>query len=212
MSIDLLKYLNEHFPALTLDAGLFYRWPVGLRFDLGGLPDPSSQVMSEVLHRATVLYEALFEADDKCVVIAQDWPGGDIPPPRYTNLFDTPGTGLAEPQGSLKVGAREQSGDDHSHTLRWSEEAGQGFNYQTILLGLANADHGQIPGVAISSRVYFLHTERRLIMHMYDDRGLDVIGCEAKELYALYREFNSWILDYDRSRIDQVFKPVQQAD
>jgi hypothetical protein len=87
MVIELMEYLNERFPALTLDAGLFYRWPVGIRFDLGGRPDPSSQVMSGVLDRATVLYEALFEADDKCVVIGQDWPGGDIPPPRYTNLF-----------------------------------------------------------------------------------------------------------------------------
>jgi hypothetical protein len=149
MAIELMKYLNERFPALTLDAGLFYRWPVGIRFDLGGRPDPSSQVMSGVLDRATVLYEALFEADDKCVVIAQDWPRGDIPPPRYTNLFDTPGTGLAEPQGTLEVSAREESGDDHSYTLRWSEESARGFQYRTILLGLANADHGQIPGVAI---------------------------------------------------------------
>jgi hypothetical protein len=115
MAIELMKYLTERFPALTLDAGLFYRWPVGIRFDLGGRPYPSSQVMSGVLDRATVLYEALFEADDKCVVIAQDGSGGDIPPPRYTNLFDTPETGLTEPQGTLEVSAREESGDDYSY-------------------------------------------------------------------------------------------------
>jgi hypothetical protein len=212
MPIDVLKVLNERFPGLTLDAGLFYRWPVGIRFDLGGRPDPSTQVMSEVLHRATALYEELFATPDKGIVIAQDWPGDDIPPPRYTNLFDIPGTGLVEPQGSVEVCAREQSGDDHSYTLRWSQEAARGFQYRTVFTGLANADHGQIAGVAISSRVYFLHPQKRLILHMYDDRGLDVIGGEPKDLYAIYREFNSWILDYDRSRIDELFMALRKAE
>jgi hypothetical protein len=162
--------------------------------------------MAEVLDRAAALYEAIFTDDDRCIVIAQEWPSDDTPL-RYTNLFSTPGTGLPDAQGSYGVSAREESGDDHSHTLRWSEVAARDFQYRTILLGIGNADHGLVP--AISGRVYFLNAERGLLMHMYDDRGLDVIAREAEPLRGIYKEFNSWILDYDRSQIDQVFKPVQ---
>jgi hypothetical protein len=45
------ELFESTFPALTLDPGL-YRWSAGIRCDLGGRPDPSFQVMSEVLHRA----------------------------------------------------------------------------------------------------------------------------------------------------------------
>jgi hypothetical protein len=93
MAIELMKYLTERFPALTLDAGLFYRWPVGIRFDLGGRPYPSSQVMSGVLDRATVLYEALFEADDKCVVIA-GWVGRRHPTAALYESVRHAGNGL----------------------------------------------------------------------------------------------------------------------
>jgi hypothetical protein len=102
MPFDLMKYLNDHFPALNLDAGLFYRWPIGIRFDLSGQHDPSSQVPSEVLQRATALYEALFTSDDQCVVIGQEWSGNGIPP-RYTDLFSTPETGLTDPEGGLSL-------------------------------------------------------------------------------------------------------------
>ncbi|WP_396136137.1 DUF3885 domain-containing protein [Brevibacillus brevis] len=40
---------------------------------------------------------------------------------------------------------------------------------------------------------------------MYDDRGLDVVSNHRGALAPLYTKFNSWILDYDREKIDQVF-------
>jgi hypothetical protein len=48
-------------------------------------------------------------------------------------------------------------------------------------------------------------------MHMYDDRGLDVIASGKESLRTIYHAFNPWILDYDRGRIDQVFMSGQQA-
>jgi hypothetical protein len=40
---------------------------------------------------------------------------------------------------------------------------------------------------------------------MYDDRGLDVIANSKDALHGLYHDFNTWILDYDRPRIDATF-------
>ena len=41
---------------------------------------------------------------------------------------------------------------------------------------------------------------------MYDDRGLDVIAKDKKSLDSLYHNFNDWILEYDREKIDLIFK------
>jgi hypothetical protein len=40
---------------------------------------------------------------------------------------------------------------------------------------------------------------------MYDDRGLDVIASGKDSIRGLYHDFNAWILDYDRPRIDEAF-------
>lgn len=44
-----------------------------------------------------------------------------------------------------------------------------------------------------------------IIFYMYDDRGLDVIAKDKEQLKTVYKDFNTWILDYDRERIDKIF-------
>ncbi|WP_107725103.1 DUF3885 domain-containing protein [Desmospora activa] len=40
---------------------------------------------------------------------------------------------------------------------------------------------------------------------MYDDRGLDIVANKIETLRDCYLNYNDWILDYDRQRIDAVF-------
>lgn len=57
------------------------------------------------------------------------------------------------------------------------------------------------PGIDI----YFVNVTKKMIFHLYDDRGCDVIASNKEELYGLYKKLNDWILDYDRERIDKMF-------
>lgn len=80
----LVAYLSDKFPLLTLGGGLFYRWPIGIRFELG---------LELCRERAPRLYEAVFSREDSCVIVAQDWPH-DLPPAarqRYRRVFSLPG-------------------------------------------------------------------------------------------------------------------------
>ena len=107
MPCDLIQYLDNAFPALTLNAGLFYRWPVGIRFDLGDAtaPDP----IAEAYRRATVLFEAIFGPDDSCMVVAQDRPSNSSSADGLTHvtpLFDfvlAHPADLSSPDGQLEV-------------------------------------------------------------------------------------------------------------
>ena len=42
------------------------------------------------------------------------------------------------------------------------------------------------------------------LYHLYDDRGLDVLGGSQKLLLPLYHQFHDWILEYDLEKIDQM--------
>jgi hypothetical protein len=68
-----------------------------------------------------------------------------------------------------------------------------------VLEGIANADHAKTPSV--SGLVYFLNPATAMIVHMYDDRGLDMIAATREALTPIYRTFSEWVLDFDRERI-----------
>ena len=65
---------------------------------------------------------------------------------------------------------------------------------------------GDLGGVlAFTSSVYIVDVENHVILHLYDDRGLDIVAYEKNTLSPLYKKLNEWILDYDRKEIDRVF-------
>jgi hypothetical protein len=49
---------------------------------------------------------------------------------------------------------------------------------------------------------FLVDYERGLMLHIYDDRGLDVFATDPMTVLSVYQEFNDWLLDYDRPRID----------
>jgi uncharacterized protein DUF3885 len=191
---DLAEYLSERFPSLTLGGGLFYRWPVGIRFELG----------LEAFHeRAPKLYEAVFAPEDTCVIIAQDWPENISPVARqrYFRVFSLPGAFDSKHPlelQSLEI-ATEEEGEHETFSLQWARLPARTFQYGYVLEGIANADHAKSP--SILGRVYFLNPATEMIMHMYDDRGLDIIAASREALIPIYRTFNDWVLDSARARI-----------
>lgn len=209
--IDLPSYLRRTFTGLTLGDGLFYRWPIGIRFELGGRgPDP--RIMSMVKQRALKLYESVFSPDDDCVVVSYDlvasgegWDSHDY---ELRRLGDR--QSLVDFAKRLSIGLRDSAQqveaddpDESKVLLQWVVQPSRSLRYDAVLEGIANADHGIIP--SIGSWVCFLNVQNDVIFHMYDDRGLDVIATKRDALLPLYRNFNSWILDYDRAQIDRCF-------
>lgn len=203
MLSDFILYLSENFPGLILNAPLFYRWPIGLRFDLGGRATAPQEV-EEVMRRSTALFEAVFSLEDSCIVVSQDWPCDDKVS-HLSALFDFSrnySARLERPQGCVEVQEAEEP-EIGPHTLTWVEQPARTFRYDLILGGIANADHARTP--AVKGRVYFVNPRTNVIMHMYDDRGLDLIAKTKDALYSLYHDFNAWILEYDRARIERTF-------
>ena len=61
-------------------------------------------------------------------------------------------------------------------------------------------------GFPSSKEVYFINNDKSVIFNMYDDRGLDVISTKKETIAPLYNKFNDWILNYDREKVDDLFK------
>jgi hypothetical protein len=209
---DLMTYLGEHFAGLELGPGLFYRWPFGIRFEIG---------LTSVPTRPAALFESAFSPSDTCVLIAKDWPviGLSTPdrlrylslfrllndsdpafapmPEQLQNIFDSAFWRFPQ-QAELQVAGEVEEGLDR-FVLSWLELPSRSFRYDLIFRAIGNTEHGESP--SMSSDVFFLNRRTQTIFYMYDDRGGDMISTGRNALLPIYKTFEDWVLEYDRPRI-----------
>jgi hypothetical protein len=189
---DLPEFMLSHFDRVDFGGDLFGQWPVGLRFQIG---------VGQVA-RATTLYEFVFANAGECILISQDWAtDGDLAK-RYTTLFTTPGV---FPSNPTKLQSVEVSPfDETPYRLTWARLSPIAFNAPQMFQAIANRDQDGIP--KISSGVFVIEPHSKAIMHMYDDRGLDVIAVKLNTLRPVFENFGDWILENQRHRITSRFK------
>ncbi len=53
--------------------------------------------------------------------------------------------------------------------------------------------------------IHFVDLQKRMIVHVYDDRGMDVVAMDKETIEPFYTKFNDWLLDYDSEKMDQQF-------
>ena len=53
--------------------------------------------------------------------------------------------------------------------------------------------------------IWLFDPKSALMLHIYDDRGMDVIAKDIKGLKPIHDKFRPWLLDYDRDRMSKMF-------
>ncbi|WP_333860864.1 DUF3885 domain-containing protein [Clostridium sp.] len=53
--------------------------------------------------------------------------------------------------------------------------------------------------------VYLFDIQNHIMLHLYDDRGLDIVAHDKNTLISFYKKLNTWILYYDRKQTDKIF-------
>lgn len=75
-----------------------------------------------------------------------------------------------------------------------------------LLWGALSADYPAIQPSPMCN-VFLINLKRGVMVHPYDDRGMDVVGPNSELLKYLYRCYNSYLLDYDRQAMRETFGP-----
>ncbi len=73
---------------------------------------------------------------------------------------------------------------------------------RAIVAALAS-DLEYFPGVP--GHLFILDLEHGVLVHPYDDRGMDVASTSRNQIQNLYDVYGHWLLDYDRQRMDEAF-------
>jgi hypothetical protein len=206
-----MKSLSVEHLWSSLWATRFGAEDVRLRFELGGeVFDNTVQQIPRFLQahrRASALADALFSGNCMAVVA---WGGN---PPNASGLSDgvkngfeaLQFTGFGVPCINEWQATLYPDPDDEAHVwaLR-SCDLGNGKVARDTLLWHAVAHEMPIYPKA-SVLTFLLDPSASVMLHVYDDRGMDVIAFDPAKLDGLHSNFSEWLLDYDRERMAKLF-------
>ena len=195
----------------TLEHPVFYKCPVAIRFEIGGetpvysdaslLRDTvvNSQYIGASLQRAKAIYSSLPQPPNLLRIDTHPNEDG----PGYGNGLDL---SVLQNLVSFPHEQREQQindGDEQYMVLQlYWDLCKIDFSPELLLREIIKAD------LAIFHpwfQALFCKYRRSDLYHIYDDRGADLVAERKETLWPIYHNFNQWILDCDRKRIDKLF-------
>lgn len=202
--------LRKKIALLTADSiyrhALFYNYPDGLRFKLSEGGHPLDQVLV-ALGKATVICADIFDSDDLMLVHLQKF----APPGRYQlrstlRELDLAGVTIPPKRDIWLAKEEEDSCVESGDEGFWINIAFElpVAKLQNLLWCALAGDFGPLrPNPRCL--VYLLNIEKEMIVHPYDDRGMDIIGGEFSLLRDLYKKHNACLLDYDLEVMNRTF-------
>ena len=206
------EYMSNTFPSLSLSPPLFYKWDYGIRFEIGDpdiclWKDSNKHLINHAyfvaaLYRARVLFESIFEPDDNMLCVFQKYSKGRQKINKNSYCYHN--INHYHKIESIKTKDTFYQEDieyksEHTHRLVFHTKR-KNINHIYLLNKCIYTDFG-----GHTLETYFINTDKDIIYHLYDDRGLDIISKQKKTLKDIYKKFDNWILDYDREEIDKIF-------
>jgi len=213
-NIKALDYIKKTFPGFQIRKPAYNQLKYSLRFQLG--PDEPSpydsdteiyneEYFTETVKRASAIFQTVFDDEDNVIVIYQEFAWKKHRIRRHSYLFKQFNRLIWNTVKFKKVShVYEAEKRDKWNRAVIQIKASQ-INYKDILTGISNQDFGNREP-RVDGELYFINTDKGIIYHMYDDRGMDVISSDKSAIQPIYDKHKDWILDYNRKEIDEVFK------
>lgn len=184
---------------------LFYNWNLGLRFDLqkeftNPVDTDDNEYFSKVYYRSKKLFEYCFEQNDTVYlsVFSYKWRKQRIKKSNF--IFKLLKSSSESENVFDKVANRYEPNEKWNRLL--IKEKIKNIDIHNLITGLCNADFPTMRP-CIREEVYLMNIDKKLIFHIYDDRGLDILTTDKKFFHETYDRFDKWILEYDREKIKQ---------
>jgi len=205
LKTEYLDFLKENFNGMKIKMPLFYNWDLGLRFDLQNkftnpVDTDNDDYFNEVYHRAKNLFEFCFEQNDTVylVIFSYKWRKQRIKKSNY--IFKLLKSESKTEKVFDKIANRYEPNEKWNRLLLKGKI--EDIDIENLIIGLCNTDFPTM-WPCIREEVYLMNIDKKLIFHIYDDRGLDILATDKKKLNKIYDQFDKWILECDREKIKQ---------
>lgn len=214
MNHDFNHWLEQTFPQMKLEVPLFYNFPLGLRFELGvpyrGIDDPT--YFEQLEQRAVSLFEAVFAESEQVCVMTFTYQTALSDIERIERNEVQVLENYLRPECFSQVSLHSERPDYDEDTAELMGYIQSKYvwctlgdlDYAGILKAIGYTDFSEREA-SLVERVFFIEPKQQIIFHMYDDRGLDIVGMQQESLQRLYHQYYDWLLPYDMEKMNQVF-------
>lgn len=182
----------------AFEHGIFYLHEGSLRFELSVSGGPI-EMFDCALNKAKDLCEEIFD-EGAPIGVCLSFYGGRNFLSALSFFKELSDIGISIPKSSECWRVRDTEEDNlYRHFILYEVPHS---SLISLLWGALAQDLGVRP--RIKGDTYIFSPSKRVLVHPYDDRGMDIICPESHQLTGLYQKYNSWILDYDRDTMDKV--------
>lgn len=195
----------------TLENPIFYNAPVGIRFEIGG--EDEIYIKKGLLRKLKANPKYI---DAACRRAMRIWKA--LPQNNWLLRIDVYSQiemdkvckklQLDKSKELVKRTYFEEEEDVTHYELYWAFDETK-TSIGRLIKEIVLADLGGLNSLA--SAVYLLNPKEKLLYHLYDDRGLDLVAKDKAKLFIIYEKYNEWILAYDRELIDDIFKKIDTS-
>lgn len=190
--------IETEFGSQALDFGLFYQIEYALRFELS-LGGSSIDQFSVAYDRGRRVLSRAFNGAKRFIFIVSYFGTGSF----LSNVsvfrsLKSCGLRISRPYECWAVSKQnKETFLPDERTILAFEGTRDQVPY--ALWGVLAAELSVKP--SLTCLVHIAAPDIGILAHPYDDRGMDVIGSNLPRLKALYSEFNTLLLDYDREKM-----------
>lgn len=207
------RFLSNHFYDVKFGTFSFYSRELILRFDLQEGSTNTDPYFHEVNRRANALFESCFSPSDEVFIEYFDITSNRCKI-RFSNFLFKQVEGLNRSDVHFYTEKRqlEPFAPFDKTNIAIIKTTSSKINQKNILQAISHIDFPvRQPQLSRNRRfshkeVHFVNINRKLIFHMYDDRGVDITAVDKKQLQIIYLKHQEWISEYVKEKTELLFK------
>ena len=197
----LFENIRNTFGPDSLGHAIFYKHQPALRFELGG-GESAIDYFTQAYDRARSIAAFAFASSERLTVI-QTYYFSEKHAGKRRLLRANHRCGVL-PLSQIESLISPVTGDDEAQRYMIAFEV-QAEMLPRLLWGILAAELKIKP--SLNGELYIADIDGGVLIHPYDDRGIDIIGPNTASLSAIFQRYNAWLLQYDMHRMNQFFAP-----
>ena len=199
-STGMIEQAFDKFGKQSFQHAIFYSNQKCLRFELseGREEDSYVHMFTSALHKSTQIIETIFENKEE-VSICLAFPG-DSYLSNFSVFNQIKHLQINIPKVNFKLKEWVEDDEWNRNYLFFKLDK---LELHKLIFGKLGAELGIKPSFWFDLYIYDI--DLGVLVNPYDDRGMDVVGTNEFMIKRLYKQYHSWLLNYDISTMREWF-------
>ncbi|MEO1583981.1 MAG: DUF3885 domain-containing protein [Planctomycetota bacterium] len=197
-----LDRMASRFGSTWWQVPLFYSHEYALRFELGR-GEHWIEMFESAMRRAKLIVDAALGDSEQAQLGVATWLGRKSMPSKQRKRMALAFAEYGLPQvEAFEIAVIPPRSKEQAYTWVGATMIPRDHVHRVLWPALS-VDFRVFPSAHCD--FYLASEDCDVLIHPYDDRGMDVVSTSRRESQDLYDEYSDWLLDCDRERMDQVF-------